>query len=255
MGTEHMGQKTVKVLGEFFPIMLSFIRDADKNNLNRVRRLFREFTILFFALYFMLNYEFFNFLVLFALLLVAVYSIYEIGYLYNDFVRVKYDEKPTIRPYVDIIDAKLAAVVRAVYVAFVGVFVRTFLRSYIVAICILLIAILNHNLIKRKIDKIAARPFLRVSKYMFIPITMSNFNLEIISSCLLFLLPIIIMDAADVMFFAIKEYEEVKTLPGKPYYVWFLTFMPLQLLLLFKYSPLIFTGEFLFIAISMVRHK
>ena len=72
-----------------------------RNILNRIRRLFREAIILFFALYFMSDYPLTDYLTHFTLLLMAVYSLYEIGYIYNDFIRVKYDEKPTIRSYVE----------------------------------------------------------------------------------------------------------------------------------------------------------
>jgi len=76
-----MGQKIVKILGHALPIFLSFIRDTDKNILNRIRRLFREAIILFFALYFMLDCHLTDYLTLFTLLLMAVYSLYEIGYI------------------------------------------------------------------------------------------------------------------------------------------------------------------------------
>lgn len=48
-----MGQKTLKVFGHVFPLFLSYIRDTDKNFLNKPKRLFREFIILYPALYFM----------------------------------------------------------------------------------------------------------------------------------------------------------------------------------------------------------
>jgi len=49
----------------------------------------------------MSDYPLTDYLTHFTLLLMAVYSLYEIGYIYNDFIRVKYDEKPTIRSYVE----------------------------------------------------------------------------------------------------------------------------------------------------------
>jgi hypothetical protein len=204
----------------------------------------------------MLDYPLADYLKLFTLLLMAVYSLYEIGYIYNDFIRVEYDEKPTIRPYVGIINARLATAIRITYIVLIGLLIKALLPSYIVAICILSIAILNHNLIRRKVEKIASWPYLRLSKYMFVPIAISNFNLEVVESCLLITFPLIVMDAENTIIAIIKKYEGIKISPlEKPYYVWFLTFLPIQLILLIAHSPLIFTGELLFIIISVVRHK
>jgi len=85
----------------------------------------------------------------------------------------------------------------------VGLLIKALLLSYIIAIRILSIAILNHNLIRRKVEKIASLPYLRLSKYMFVP--MSNFNLGVIASCLLIILPLIVIDAENTVIAIIKK--------------------------------------------------
>jgi hypothetical protein len=184
---------------------------------------------------------------------VAMNAIYEIGYIYNDYVRVRYDERPRKRAYINLIYPRLAVALRIIYLIAVGAMLN-FLVSYILALALLVVAILNHNFRTRKIDKVTSLPLLRVAKYMFIPIAFSNLTIEEIAVSLILILPLLILECEAIAWNIINHYEPLKTSLRKPYYAWFLTFLPFQLLLLLKYPPWIFIGEFLFIIMSGVRH-
>jgi hypothetical protein len=246
-----------KIVGTVTPIYLSYLRELTPNTpgspIDKIRRIFREVLILYPALFFMLNYTFIVYTLIFFLLLVALNAIYEIGYIYNDYVRIRYDEKPRKRVYINLIHPRLAVALRIVYLITVGVALNFLVVSYILALALLVIAILNHNFRTRKIDKVTSLPLLRVAKYMFIPIAFSNLSLEEIAASLILILPLLILESETIAWDIINHYEPLKTSLRKPYYAWFLTFLPFQLLLL-KYPPWIFTGEFLFIIMSGVRH-
>lgn len=240
------------LLATILPIYLTYKREIASSVLNRLRRIFREAFILFPALFFMLKMDFLSYTFFFILFFIALNSIYEIGYVYNDWIRVKYDEKPTIRNYVKEINPPLAIALRATYML-PGLFF--FPLSYVVALTLLSFAILNHNLRKRKIEKAVTLPFMRVIKYMFIPIAISGLDLEIVGSCLILLMPLFMIEGEIIAWDVINHYEKLKTSLRFPYYVWFLTFLPFQALLLLKYPIWVLSGELIFMLISGVRHK
>jgi hypothetical protein len=246
-----------KIAGTVTPIYLSYLRESTPNtgsSINRIRRIFREALILYPALFFMVNYTFIVYTLVFFLFFVAVNAMYEVGYIYNDYVRVKYDDKPRKRVYVNLIYPCLAVALRIVYLIAIGVALNFLATSYVLALALLVVAILNHNLRTRKIDKVTSLPLMRVTKHMFIPIAFSNLNLEVIAASLILILPLLILDSETIAWDTIKYYEPLKTSLNKPYYVWFFTFLPFQLIMLLKYPLWIFFGELFFAIISGVRH-
>jgi len=247
----------VDLLATLLPIYLTYKREIDPNApsspLNSVRRIFREAFILFPALFFMLNLNALSYALIFAMLFIVLHSIYEVGYVYNDWIRIRYEEKPTIRRYVEDINPLLSIILRGIYIVSLSFFL--FSLSYIYAVLLLMLAIVNHNRKVEKYKQLITLPLMRTAKYMFVPIAMSGFNIEFLGGCLVLLLPLFIMEGEAIAGSVIRFYDHPKTSFRFPYYVWFLTFLPFQALLLFRYPIWIFSGELLFMAISVVRHR
>jgi len=176
------------LIATILPIYLSYKReiipDMPSSALNRLRRIFRESFILFPALFFMLDMDFLRYAMSFIMLFVVLNSIYEVGYVYNDWVRIKYDEKPRIRQYIKDINPRLSIILRLTYTFLLSLYL--FSPEYIYAVLLLLLAIVNHNHRTKKIQKAVTLPLMRVAKYMFIPIAMSGLNIEFIGACLFF---------------------------------------------------------------------
>lgn len=238
----------------YVPVIYSFIRNTESiTSVFHKILAFREVFLLFPALYYAMQPDLFNFAARFAIAFTVGRGLYEMGYLVNDLIVAKYEDKPSIRSYEGKVNLPVALGIRALMLAAAMLLFRSPATAVAVAIVSALIAI--HNSTKRKKDRLASNPALRLSRYMFIVIVTADLEVPVITACMIVLLPIFAVDVAMSTLGIASRYLQLNTSDfAMPYYFWILTFLPIQLILLWDYSPLILLGEFGLLILSVVRH-
>lgn len=193
---------------------------------------FHDAVILFPALYLLLNpADFFTFFLNFVILHIISWSVYEIHYLINDFIAVKFEDKPFYRDYTKVVNFKAALLLRILVVALAFMWLNSAL--FILWILVFALAILLHNLIRQRRHRILFYPYTRLIKVMFTPIMLTNLEWNLMFACFVVYLPMLMCYACGTSIGVTARYYNfsLEEFPIR-YYTAFLIMAPLQLLLL-----------------------
>lgn len=219
-----------------------------------LKHVFRDAIIFFPALFFILQQDFFTYMLNFSLLYVACYSLYEIGYLWNDCVTVKKEDKPKFRPYTQLINWKNAILIRIIILFILLYYYWN--TTLIVSISLLTFAMTIHNSLHKNSDRILTTGFERLVKTLFVPIAMIGVNYHKLYPCLVLALPILAVDVkSNTLTITRKYFVYDKQMFEKPYWKAFVLFLPLQIIALIYYPIQVLSGEIILALVSLIVKK
>lgn len=240
-----------------FPLFLTLFRIRDKP-LYILKHISAEQIIFFPALYFLLKpSSFLWFTFQYVFLFFVCWSFYEIDYLINDFIAVRYEDLPYYRDYTKHINLTVALTIRIVFLVFTA-FLLHFNSYYALCILFLGIYIAMLNLLKRKKSRISIYPCMRMLRALFVPIILSNFNFSIIYACTVLYLPLLLAGTRSNIIGITERLLNMQR--GKlgletTYFEVISKLLPLQFFLLLSFPPIIFLGEILLAFVSFVVKK
>lgn len=233
-----------------FPLTLTLYR-SKSTPLSGLKSVFKDAVIFYPVLYYLLRWDLCTYTWHFALLYIASWAFYEIGYLLNDYVAVKHEDAPSFREYTKHVNFKAALIIRIALLIFVAWLIPSL--PYLIWLVVLGITIVLFNSRKKKRDRITFYPYMRLIKAMLVPIVMSNFNISILYPCLILYLPFLATDARSYTLSVTIRYHSIdRTLFDKPFYEAFLIFFPFQIITLWEYPLQIFMGELIYAFASVV---
>lgn len=244
------------------PFVLTFFR-TKRQFLFVLKHVFAEQMILFPTVYFLLKPQNFLFFGLeYAFLVVLCWTFYEIDYLVNDFIAVKYEDLPFYRDYTKHVNFAAALAVRIVFLTF-SAFLLQFNFYFLFWMLILGAYIAMLNMLRVKKSRITVYPCMRTLRALFVPLVMSNFNSSVIYICLVLYLPVLLAGSRTNVIGIVERY--LKLPPGKielytTYYEIILKLLPLQIFLLsscitlFNMLPLL-SGELSLALLSFMGRK
>lgn len=249
-------QNTLKFVS-YFPIVLSGVRirftepSKPSSYTYILKHIFRDAIIFFPALFFILQQDFLTFTLNFSLLYVACYSLYEIGYLYNDCVTVKKEDKPKFRSYTQLINWKNAILIRIIILFILLYYYWN--TSLIIPIFLLTFAMTVHNSLHKNSDRILTTGFERLVKALFVPIAMIGIDYHKLYPCLVLILPILAVDVKSNTLTITKKYFDYdKIMFEQPYWKAFMLFLPLQIIALIYYPIQVLSGEIILALASLI---
>lgn len=213
---------------------------------------FRAAIVLFPALYFLLYPPcFWEFTVSFAILYMVLLAVYEIQYLINDYIAVKGEEKPTIRPYTKVARMEYALAVRLAIIIATAFWLKTIVFVYwLLAFGYIMVIF---NLINNKRRRVWVFPSMRLVRALFCPLILSNMNKNVMFPCLIVYLPVFLQEALLQMLNVTSGYHNLDSAKFKlPFYCIFLVTLPVQLLFLWD-NLFVLLGNIVNALISMVN--
>jgi len=184
--------------------------------------------------------------------------IYEILYLYNDIVTIRWEDKPTLRNYVRSLSIRLAILTRLIYIFILSlILIYIFYidpRSIMISIVLLLQASLIHNLIKIKSKRIYSYTAMRITRILFAPNIILFPHFEYLSKLIVVTLPNLVWDIVGGRDAYIRKYNASISLPETrmSWYIIYGIFLPPQLVMLnFDYRLL--AGNIFIITLSLLH--
>jgi len=184
--------------------------------------------------------------------------IYEILYLYNDIVAIRWEDKPTLRNYVESLSIRLAILTRLIYIFILSLILIYFFnidpRSIMISIALLLQASLIHNLIKIKSKRIYSYTVMRITRILFAPNIILFPHFEYLSKLIVVTLPNLVWDIVGGRDAYIRKYNASISLPETrmSWYIIYSIFLPPQLVMLnFDYRLL--AGNIFIITLSLLH--
>lgn len=237
-----------------FPLFLTLFRTRDKP-LYILKHISAEQILFFPALYFLLKpLDFLLFTFQYVFLFVLCWTFYEIDYLVNDFIAVRYEDFPYYRDYAKHINFTVALVIRVVFLVF-SVFLLQFNSYFLLWMFILGMYFAVLNILKTKKSRIPIYSCTRTLRALFVPLIMSRFSFSVIYVCLVLYLPILLADSRSTVIGITERYLNLPR--GKmgldtTYFEVILKLLPLQIFFLLSYPLTIFLGELLLALISLL---
>jgi hypothetical protein len=193
---------------------------------------------------------------------VLLYSFYEVLYVINDFVAVKYEALPTYRAQGIQIKLAYFVFVRGVYIIMflriLSLYVKNLWEIIYVLISILVIGIM-HNFNTDKFLRHPTHATLRILRFSFPAII--DGGLIVVIFALISLLPNIIYDELSYYTHNLAkalqgDFKELRIQPKikVPYYKLYLMYIPFQAMILYYLNALIFlSGNMVLLAASILR--
>jgi hypothetical protein len=191
-----------------------------------------------------------------------LYSFYEVLYVINDFVAVKYEALPTYRAQGIQIRLVYFVLVRGIYVImFLGIlslYVKNLWEIIYILISIIVIGIM-HNFNTDKFLRHPTHTTLRILRFSFPAVI--NEGLIVVILTLISLLPNIIYDELSYYMHNLAkalqgDSKELRIQPKikVPYYKLYLMYIPFQVMILYYLNAIIFlTGNMILFAASILR--
>jgi len=177
------------------------------------------------------------FLIKLMLLYGLFYFIYEIGYIINDTISVRWERQPTERVRLGTTTVVIMILLRLLlYVLFFFLLIRIEISIYktLITSILLLIVFQLHNTvgIKNSIIRIYTYVPVRILRYIFIPLTLSNYNERAIFLTLLIMMPNIVYSVANYACKKVYGKELTSIEPrSSSIFLRFITLLPVQALL------------------------
>lgn len=194
---------------------------------------------------------------------ILLYSFYEILYVINDFIAVKYETMPTYRAQQIRMKLTYFILVRSVYTMLLLkilslLHIKTLWEIIYVLIVILIIGIM-HNFNTGKFSRHPTHAALRILRFSFPAII--DGGLIIVILTLISLLPNIIYDELSYYMHNLAKvlqdnFKELRMWPKTkvPYYKLYLMYMPFQVMILYYLNALTFlTGNIVLFVASILR--
>jgi hypothetical protein len=187
-----------------------------------------------------LNEQSFLFIIKLTLLYCLLSLIYEIGYMVNDTISIKWDKSPTERFVPDSSTLIVGLINRFLFYAVLLISLLTFRIGLSITRILIISALLTllyqvHNVISIRYTNVRLYTYvaLRTLRYLFVPMTISNDLEKSVFLTLLIMMPNIIYSAMD--YACKKVYGKQLTLIEPRYssiFLRFISFLPLQIVLL-----------------------
>jgi len=193
---------------------------------------------------------------------VLLYSFYEVLYVINDFVAVKYEALPTYRAQGIQIKLVYFVLVRGIYVIMfleiLSLYVKNLWEIIYILISIIVIGIM-HNFNTDKFLRHPTHATLRILRFSFPAII--DGGLIVVVLTLISLLPNIIYDELSYYMHNLAkalqgDFKELRILPKikVPYYKLYLMYIPFQVMILYYLNAIIFlTGNMVLLVASIFR--
>ncbi|MEM4004235.1 MAG: hypothetical protein QXM43_01220 [Desulfurococcaceae archaeon] len=198
------------------------------------------------------------------LTIIALYSVtyllmicvYEIFYLYNDIFAIKWEDKPTIRKYVQLISLKISIIARVLYICIFCLFILSVFHVRIegiaISLILLILSLLIHNHQKSKINRIFTFALVRLSRLSFMPLIILYPQIHVLSYVPVITMPYFISEIVEAYRYQIKKYDIQTPKIQVPLYLLYSIFLPIQAVTLnFKLQALL--GNILIIVLSLIR--
>lgn len=248
--------RAIKLIA-YLPIALTLYRTRDKP-LYIIKHISSGIIVFYPALYFLLKpSNVLSYTFQFAFLTILCWAFYEMDYLINDFIAVKYEDLPYYRDYTKRINFTIALIIRIGFLI-LSAFILQFNIYFLLWMLFLGVYIVLLNLCKTKKSRISIYPCMRLLRHLFIPLVMTNFNPLLLYPCLVLHLPEMIANMrSTIVGIAARYFGMDREAIGldTTYYEVLLKCLPLQIFLLFAYHPAILTGELLLMLISFIAKK
>jgi len=182
---------------------------------------------------------------------IILVSVYEIQYVINDIVVVKREDKPSIRSYP--VRPLFVVISRGVYslVAVCLMLISRFdvIRVF-VAIVLLSLAFLLHNIQKYKLKRIYTFALIRLTRYLFIPLCLIDSHHYLLYVPIVFM-PLLFVDIIQAYEYNLKKYSIEVPKMDYPWYYIYGIFLPIQLMLIdWKYI----IGNIMIVLFSISRY-
>lgn len=156
---------------------------------------FTYFAILSFYGYYLNLEKLLNYTFIYFIGFVILYDVYEIFYILNDAVFVRFEDIPTIRSYVKEISIISAIIARMIYYMLFFFFLcDKFYSGLIIATVLVSLAWTFHNFQKLRINRAITFPLLRLTKYLFVPLFVTQLDIYAVTRTMILLLPIFHVD-------------------------------------------------------------
>lgn len=220
-----------------------------------------EFTLTLPPIYFLSKMPIQTVIAIFALTYIAMISLYESLYLFNDVIAVRWEDVPSMRFYIRKVPIRGAVLIRFVYIALVAVALIYFfslnLMGLFIASLLLVFYLLVHNSIKVKAKRVHSFASVRLSRILFAGVAMLYPRLDVLSKVFVVVLPYIVSELVSARDYHIKRYTKNFALklpdPNLPDYIKYSLFLPLQLTILGVEDVKLLLGNFIIIVISALR--
>ena len=198
------------------------------------------------------------------LTIIALYSVtyllmicvYEIFYLYNDIFAIKWEDKPTIRKYTQLISLKISIIARVLYICIFCLLILSIffvkIEGIAIGLILLILSLLIHNHQKSKINRIFTFSLVRLSRLLFTPLIILYPEIDVLSYVPVIIMPYLISEIVEAYRYQIKKYDIQTPKIQVPLYLLYSIFLPIQVVTLnFKLQALL--GNILIIVLSLIR--
>jgi len=210
------------------------------------------------SLIYQLNSNLPSFVASYLLALMLLINLYEIQYLINDVIAIRWEDKPTYREYVKEVKGfvfQLVVVSRLAYVTVLYNLLSSFGISsikIIIAILTLGFTFLLHNIQRIHLYRIMTYTLIRFSRYIFIPLILLT-DSAYLYHLIIVLLPMLIVDVVTANHYTLSKYGIKYELNLPPLYYLFTLFLPIQIALIYPRIALL-CGNIIVIVVSLCKN-